>query len=318
MYSYLIEAVDFENYIEYYLEGFRILKTKDDERGETSLMDESWNLREGLKKFKTFNALKLILEFCISENYIERDYDSDKVFKSIITNCIKIFESEQEIFEYVLKLMHYFSKHWSNNEAKIVKDFFIKTNTEQKAFEKTLELIKANDEHFSYYALLSSFINENNYDQVIEQNINNNISNNFIQRLYWDIRNENNNLAEIYKDTVHNQTDINIELPKQIDWDEVRKKRAQDSFDLLFDVDAFKIEALRVFGKKESFTWDELWEIKKTTSIPEEMEDMFVNSALDFVREFARDSKIVNKTDIEYWFTQDNNNVEHHIILHEK
>lgn len=313
MYKYLIEVIDFENYIEYFLEGFRILKSNDAERGETSLMDESWNLREGLKKFKSFNSLKLILEFCISENYIERDYDSEKVYKSIITNCIEIYETERRIFEQVLKLMHHFSRHWSNNEAKIVREFFIKTKSEQKAFEATLELIKTNDEHHSYYALLSSFINENNYSQVIEQNKNNNISNNFIQRLYWDIRNENNNLAEIYKKTVHNQTVIKIELPKQIDWDEIRKKRAQVSFDLLFDVNAFKKEALRVFGEKESLTWDELWDIKKTTSNPEELEDKFVNSALEFVREFARDSKVANRNSVEHWFTRDNS-VEHYFI----
>lgn len=313
MYKFLIEAIDFENYIEYYLEGFRILKTKDEERGKTSLMDESWNLREGLKKFKTFNSLKLILEFCTSENYLERDYDSEKVFKSIISNCIGIYETEQEIFDYVFKLMHYFSRHWSINEAKIVKDFFVKTKTDQKAFETTLELIKTKDENYSYYALLSSFINENNYSQVIEQNLNNHISDNFIQRLYWNIRNEKNDLAELYKETVHKQTDIKIELPKQIDWDEIRKKRAQNSFNLLFDVEAFKREALRVFGDKESLTWDELWDIKKTKSIPQEMEDVFVNSALDFVRDFARDTNIAYKKNVENWFTN-KNNVEYYFI----
>jgi hypothetical protein len=313
MYKFLIEGIEFENYIEYYLEGFHILKTKDEERGETSLMDESWNLKEGLKKFDSFNSLKLILEFCISENYLERDYDRDIVFKSIVSNCIKIYETEQEIFEYVLKLLHHFSRHWSNNEAKIVKNFFVKTKTEQKAFETTLELIKTKDEHYSYYTLLSSFINKNNYAQVIEQNINSNISNNFIQRLYWDIRNKNNILAEMYKETVHSQTDIKIELPKQIDWDVIRKKRAQDSFDLLFDVDAFKEEALRVFGDKVSLTLDELWDIKKTKSIPQEMEDVFVNSALDFVREFARDTKITFRKNIEDWFIQ-GNNVEYYFI----
>ncbi|WP_346859671.1 hypothetical protein [uncultured Draconibacterium sp.] len=313
MYKFLIEAIDFENYIEYYIEGFRILKTKDEGRGETSLWDESWNLREGLKKFKTFNSLKLILEFCISENYLEREYDSDKVFKSIIANCIGIYVTEQEIFDYVFKLMHHFCRRWSNNVAKIVKDFFVKTKTEQKAFETTLELIKTKDENHSYYALLSSFINVNNFNQVIEQNLSNYISNNFTRRLYWDIRNEDIDLAELYKEAVHKQTDIKIELPEQIDWDEIWNKRAQASFNLLFDVEAFKEEALRVFGDKVSLTWDELWDITKTKSIPQEMEEVFVNSALDFVRDFARDSKIAHKKNIEEWFTN-KNNVERYFI----
>lgn len=299
MYKFLAKTNEFESYVNYYLEGYRILKSKGEGRDKISLFDENRNLNLGMKKFKSFSSLKSILEHYTSKNYIAQSYDSNEVLEGIISNCIEVYnKGEVNIFDYVFKLMSNFSYRWLRKEDGIALNFFNKTGTKQKAYEAILELIKNNNDNYLLYILLSNFTDENNYTQIINEYKQGNIKENYIQQFYIYIRNLNIELSEKYKSSIQEQLDIVIETTKKTDWDEVQKKRTQASFNLLFDKEKFKKETLKIFGDKSSLSKGELYGTIETSSSSEELEDLFVNSALDFVRDFAKNKHKVLKSDI--------------------
>ncbi len=294
MYAYLLESREFESYIEYYLDGCTLLKKGHPIRGRVTLIDEGWNLNNGLKQFKSPKALIAIISYFIENDYFENSSESEDVYQCIITNCIDAFIPDPEIYKNVFRLMRHHSKHYHSGYFNITVDFFVKTDTRAKAFNEVLDSFTIEEDKYAQYIQLAGLIDEADF----EKTINKNLGDDFIDRLYRDINDINIPLAESYKTKVKEISSHEILIPKRIDWNSINEKRVQDSFNLLFDLDAFRAEALRVFGNKEALSEEELWEVRKNNRRVY-LEELYIGSALDFIREF---NSPVSKKEIEDWF----------------
>jgi len=306
MYKYLQNLNGFESYVDYFIEGYKILRGGAKGRDKTEFLDESMQLREGIQKFKSKTALVKIIDYCITgSNDIERDFRSDEIFKSIVVNGIKIYKSDFCIYCNLFELMKYYSKNWVYNQTEIIVNFFNETNTKQKAFVDTLQIVKV-EKGIYLKRLLSYFIDENNYLEIINAYNNNEIYEDFVKTLYFEIRHSKPDVAELYKQKFEEESGLEIEIPEIIDWDKINQERTQKSFSLLFDFKKFKEECLKIFEDKDEISKEKLWEHKKIGTSYEFIEDKYINSALDFIREFAENSP-AQKKDIIYWFDNEKN-----------
>lgn len=293
MYKYLVNSYSFEDYIDYYLDGYILIGSKNEERADTSLLDESFNLREGIKKFKSAKALKKILDIEFQSNEFENDFESNETFQVIINNTIEAYLEDKEMYSYVLSLLNHNSIHWYNNKIEIISAFFKETQTQDKVFKDMLKSIFSKGSHYMELMTLALFTNSSNLLCIIKELKNSEESENIFKGLYNNLKSRDKDLGEEFKILIEKETEIRIQFPKKIDWTKIRKDKRQKSFNALFDKDKLREECIRVFDGNKELSWDELWDIGRDDF--DEIEDTYTASSLTLIRTFARNNRKVTK-----------------------
>jgi hypothetical protein len=118
---------------------------------------------------------------------------------------------------------------------------------------------------------------------------------------YFNPTHKDHYLVDILENGVKHISDIKLERPKFIDWKEINRRKAQESFDLLFDKDAMLNEVQAIFKEigKESADFEDLWQLRKGNRI--NLDESHVHSALELVRDFTTNKRQVNFDVIKKW-----------------
>lgn len=306
MYKFFFSCTDFEKYIEYYIEGYRLLKVKDEGRDDTNLFDEGANLREGIKSFRSPEALKRIIDFSMESHLIERDFEADELLTCIVKNTVIAFKEQDTIYNSVFELMKYHSKYWHHQEPNIILSFFEETDTKLRAFNEALTALKEPEDSYYSSMLLAHLADSSSIEMIIGAYNEGKINSNQLDRIYWDIKFVNQLLSEDLKAQVDDKTDHSILIPVQKNWDNLRHMKTQESFDLLFDHPKFLAECLNIFEERDELTLEELTSIRKRGFNNTELEELFTESALDLVRDFASYNP-VEKVKLTEWINETGN-----------
>jgi hypothetical protein len=306
MYKLLYSSDEFEKYVEYFIEGFGLLNKKIPGRDDTNLADEGWHLREGIKKFKTFQSLAKIIDFYIKNPEIERDIVANELLESLVSNSIIAYSENSEIYHFVFELMKSHAHSYHHKEPDIILRFFIDTKTKNKLLEDVLIETNNNDDNYVYRRLISLLIDDANYNRVIDSFSGGTKNIQIIEGIFWTLKQMNQPLAGDFASAIQKKTGHIIEIPEQIDWEALRQKQAQKSIDLLFNYSEFQNECIRVFEGKDEISWDDLWNYKKIENKNIEPDDIYVESALNLVRDFAR-NKVAKKTEVYNWIQKREN-----------
>ena len=299
MYSLLVKSNSTTRYLGYILEGYSVIINKE---AENRSYGDSYQLRECIKAEKSAIGIKKILVFLQENNRFEFTYDSEDVLRSVLNNAKDAYPYDNTLYEIVFQYTIKEIKRYHTDKLDKFIDFFNETNTRKKAFYDAWSM--EDDPTGDKLLTLAKFIEPDVFDFIIKEYIDKRISEENLKRLIFDmnwVKNLNRNSLE---NQLKKETGFQIDYAPQIDYEGIRSKRLNDSFSLLFDHTRFEQETLRIFNdeKKDEFTNDELWEVKKKNNKYEEWEDKYLEISLSLLREFRPH---VSKKTIELWFKKD-------------
>lgn len=304
MYSILIESDYLEDYTDYVLEGFRIAKQNNDvDRSHVSLADETWKLKEAVLKIKTADGLKKVISFASEDGRFEYEYDSAKILNGIVKNSVKAYRQDTSLFDSFLDWFINDVRAFRTEKSNQVKQFFVATNTIDKAYEEILKIDDKDKERIRSLAL-AKLMTPELIQKVINAFLNHDITRKDIQDLYFELGWASNEHRELFVQLVHNQTDVKIQTPTIVDHEGIRKRKLQEDFDLMFDVDKFEEAVLEVFQKegKDEIADNDLYEIRKDHRQWIDLEDVYSNAALRLLREMSSREHAVTIPKVKEWF----------------
>lgn len=293
---YLINSSEYlDENIDICLEGFQYcskmeIVTEPGVRRESRILDEEIQLRNCLKKAKSFIAIEKIVKYFIAQPKQLENPIFEKTVKNIVENAASIYSEHQELFSFFVDLFISFVKQYMDKQAKDVIYFFDKTNTRLQAFKKVYYDKLINKKDLKLLAILADkkcikfVISEYLQGKIKDENI----------KIFQNILNwKNYSLFLTFNKEINKKTNgkFPVILPKN--YEKERKERIQKDFNLLFNKNNFFNEIKNIFKKenKDSFTKEELLNLQM------EYQDnyCFSDIALHILIEFAKDKKILLK-----------------------
>lgn len=305
------ESYLFDDYVDYYLQN--ILEKDNSVNNENIFATERHSTAfAGIIRFKTYTALSKLIDFTIEErNEIDYDYDYNKTYNIIIENCISCFWANPSIYENLYKLLEHQCFYYHNDKITSTLSFFIKTETRLKAFKSALIINTETDREWKNDYLICNLANEQCLELLIESYNSKKISKDRLTAIFNCLYSVNNELSRILFDKIQQETDVPIEIPVYIDRTAIRIQRKQESFDLLFDVNKFKYECLRIFQNKDLITNKELQECRMNDNKKDG--NNFYSTAFRKLQNFLNDDNSISKQEVTNWFDT-NPNVSNYII----
>jgi len=304
LYSIIEKAEAADKYIEYLINGLKIIgKDALEDREKVTLFGEDIHLFNCLERVKSAGSVKKIIHYFKGSSYFNYSYDRDKKLHSLINTFIEIFKEEDSIFDEMLLWFIDKNRSLENELSKALFSFFEKTNTEERGFLTLLKNFDVKD--YNTGVALAKFANEERIQKVVEKYISRNITNDDVQRYYYDLRGfRNDNLFEKYEQLLLEKSGFVIPKPKQIDYEGIRKKRLQEDFNLLFDGERLKKTTLEIFDKegKEELTKEELFEARKSRFTYEDWEDCYLETPLEILRDLTNVGGKVDRNRANIWF----------------
>jgi len=252
-------------------------------RRESRILDEEIELRNCLKKAKSFIAIKKIVKYFIAQPEKLENPIFEKTIKAIAENSANIYSKHQEVFIFLIDLFILFVKKYMDKQAKEVIYFFDKTNTRLQAFKKVYDEKLINKEDLKLLAILANkeciefIISEYLQGEIKDENI----------KMFRNVLNwENFSLFLIFNKEINDKTNgkFLVTLPKS--HEKERKERIQKDFDLLFDKDLFLEEIKKVFAieNKISFSREELLNLKMKYLKNYNFSDIVLYTLIEFAK----------------------------------
>ena len=264
-------------------------------RRESRILDEEIELRNCLEKAKSFNAIKKILKYFLTQPEKLENPIFEKTIKAIAENSANIYPRCQEVFVFFIDLFILFVKKYMEKQAKEVIYFFDKTNTRFRAFKKVYDEKLINKEDLKLLAILA---NKKCIEFLITKYLERKIKDETIKMFQNLLNWENSSLFLIFNKEINNKTNDKflVTLPKS--HEKERKERIQKDFDLLFDGDLFLEEIKKVFAieNKIIFSREELLNLKMKYRGNYNFPDIVLHT----LTEFAKREEIALKEVEEY------------------
>ena len=311
IYSLLLEAKMTEKYVDYIIEGDKIKHSKSAERSGTTLADEGWNLKECFKSIKSVGGITKLIKYA-SENK-RFDYGTHEIIDAIIENSISVYNIDSSIFEPIFEWFLKETREFNSDKMVLLIKFFVSTQTLDLAFNRVWDM--SLDSLKNKSLALARLTTPETLNFVIEKHTSRDITNKELEDLFFDMRWIHSQNLDLFESLIKTKTNFNLVIPERIDYEGIRKRKQQDDFDLLFDSEHFHKETMKVFDgeKKNEFTFDELFEVRKENHKHLELEDYYSGAALRLLREFGRPDKLITKQVVSNWFNK-NINVEWYMV----
>lgn len=253
---YIVDSNIYEKYIDFLMQQWQYSQTNHNDNAINII----YKIKNALNNIHNKKAIKQMIEYFANEEY--HDSNSFDIYTHIIMQANQFYKNGDESFFYdVLNAAIITEKNCNSRLNKLCIDFFVMTNTIQKAFYETLEYIIQNPNESIEYFTISLLINLAD-DENVE----------FLKKCYTENPVKysevfkrftvNLNYDNFYLDgciDLLKSNGIIIEPPKMhIDYDELYRKASQTYFDSLFDKVAYHklINNLLEYIGNENVTYD--------------------------------------------------------------
>lgn len=263
-----------EEYIDYMLEGLKLLKYSNkgriEGRSKTSLMDEGYNLDKLFYKITTKDKLILVIKE-ITINYEEfDDYHTHRIYDKLINTIEEIIDSESNNKDFISKLTLIFSDYdvkvdnwyyWQEmmknfNVSKLITKIL---KSEKVVLKKLLSNKDALEKsfHFTSYEI-AKLITENSYIEIFKAYDNKKIEIGKVIDLYYLVETIDSNLSLKMEAEISSRGG-KIEKRKKIIKENEVIKFQKENFNLLFDEEQFKKDIIGYFGINNTieYSWTE-------------------------------------------------------------
>ena len=304
IYSLLNESAFIDQFNAYYIEGLGILRgfiLRQKDRENITFMSEEHTLYEGLAKFKEYNSLSHLIDFYIQHfSRLDSDRSFREIYSTVINNCINCFKHDASIYLSILLLLTEQCRYWRTKKITATKEFFLKTNTTEKAISYYINGLSGQDSKENNILPICELLTESNMDLLIEAYKSGSLTQEGLNAIAITLSRVNVDYSIRSKDKIFKECNIQLDNPKIVDYGTISKIRTQRSFDLLFNWEQYKEECLRIFEEKDSMTSDELW--NSDIYMSWENESYYPESALSFLQDLTSSKDQIQKSKVENLF----------------
>ncbi len=256
LYELLGDSTHVDNFTDVYLDGIKYIR----DREENRLGNESFSLSQGLLKIKKAVGIEKILAyFTINPADLEKVFYGEK-FAQFVSNTVDASRESNALDKIATGFLIVLVKAHEDAYKYAFSKYFHKTGRAQDAFKQLLESGIERYDKFEALALLFDSSIVSYFIGLYDARA---ITNHDVDQLIQSVRIYDKSLAGILADEA-NKVCKRFELPREVDYDSLRKEQARQDFKLLFDRDCFLAKIKQVFdveGKSE-FQSDELLSLK--------------------------------------------------------
>lgn len=312
IYKLLSNSEHLEEHLDYLFEGLDFTKIVDsiEDRDSVNLMDESFHLKTALSLIKKPESIKQLLTHFASEESRSFYYsDYKEIITDIIETSIDIYKTDTSIYQYVRDYFVKLEYLYNQDSTSLVLPFFDQTGTKWSLFKDTWKNKKI--ERHARNELIETLITKETIAQFIKAFGNKEFkpedAEEFHQIIFWKDRNrpEFKQYLQLLEEGFQKNFKLKLERPVLRNYDDVYKKKTQEAFDLLFDKPGMFQEVEKIFSKigKVELTAHEMYAHRSAHY--GELEDAFINSAVELIRNFTFHGRTVTLEDIITFFKND-------------
>ena len=260
---YFLHKSDFLNeYIDVFLEGIQYVGLKVSNVRSNAIMnarlaEEHWNLKVGIEKAKSPEAIEKILSY-FTQNLESLDNTTlGTTLSAVAKNAAVAYFKEPKILELAIELLSVLINKYRKEEVQQFIRFFDKTDMRLRVFEKIFAQRTENDQAMNVLSSLADptclefFVQQYERGQVADKDV-------------WLFQNllglNNNDLYIPFNELINRKSGNKFTLPPRRDFEKERTLRRTQDISLLFHKEEF-IEQLKLIFEKEQkqiFTSDDI------------------------------------------------------------
>lgn len=231
LYEYLQGAEEHNNHVQYFLSGIKYINYGLGTE-EIRVINEAYELTNGLKRMSTVESVSLVLEF-FSGKSVANFHDSQEVLTAVTKTAVRLYkEGHTEIYDVVLKCYIDAVREYNTMESNVLVKFFLDTRTQNVAALSAAECFEEEVYHVANLIYSDEGIIDYLKDVYVNGKLKSHrIFHNIVISFVRDMK-EYEEYACLIK------TIDNIDIPEfrpVVDYDAERRKSAQEYFDILLD-----------------------------------------------------------------------------------
>jgi predicted NACHT family NTPase len=309
LYYFIHKSECLDEYIDVFLDGIPYVRfnasSTSSAISNSRLGQEQWNLKVGLEKAKSPEAVRKILTYF---KHNPRDLEGTSLSSSLSTiaeNAAVAFSKESNILESAIDLVSVLANEYLKEEVHDFIRFFDETNTRLQAFQKIFAQRIENDHAMN---TLSAIADPKCLEFFVEQYENGRI----VDKDVWWFQNRlglnNPDLVLPFNELINKKSGNKFLLPPKRDFEKERTIRRTQDINLLFNKTDFLKQVKLVFEKeqKQTFTSDEVLKVMTTHRLDDQyFSDLAIYNLLQITKKgpasFEDVTKIVDSSNWD-WF----------------
>lgn len=308
LYTLIAASPHINEYAAVFFDGLDPERSKElnNDRNEVNLMDENLNLDRGIQKLTSPKAMKELFTIIAGSRNkrLFSNYDLEDILHNIVTNAINAYGEDLDVFNFALDFHVAMSSAYYRTKKTGTDRFFTETHTEQEAVAAILKMEDL--PRYRKEEAIAPLINATIVDHIVSQYQAGSFEASDIQTIFMVLwwRSELPEAATMMKKVAkagRDKDNLDLDTTASVNWQEINVARAQRSFDLVFDKEAFLAEVEKVFTEvgKTSFTRDEFYDLKNMDGT--EIDDFVPRSVIDLFRRLIYDYGEVTYAGISGW-----------------
>ncbi len=259
-----------DDYIDVFIDGLNLEKISEptDARSDVSLLDEQVRWFDGITKVQSFESIrKLLLIYNKPGSWRNFSRDEDRAFlDNIVKQATALYPHHGDLYGMLLTTLKDVALHGMPEDGRRITTFFKNTGS---AFRALMDVLSEASDYIR--AILYSFlVDAELVPVIISAYRDKTISESQIDEIYKAI-NWNSVRTDMPDDILVQLGDAffkasgkRLERPAIRRWEDIQRKTAQESFDVLFDRERFKEGIKTFYGGvgKTTITWDDVIKVR--------------------------------------------------------
>jgi hypothetical protein len=314
LYKLIIKSGKPSDYVDLFLDGLTLINSNNsqDDRESTNLADESWELEEGIGKIREPEAIKKILTYL--KNPVEKEIyirNESEIVNKVIENALHAYYNDDSIYNYVFEIFINAAKNYDQYYATMLIPFFEKVQKKWETFQNIWfdKNVSENYKGFILDLLIDKRIVNKFLNGYFNRDFNNNDAKMMHKMLSWKFSSVHKDFYIIkeFENKITEFSGLKMETVERVDWEDIRKKKIQESFNLLFDKEDLLKEIERIFTKigLEELKLEDLRQV--TLNSYQEIVGYFAHSALQTIRDCVHNGGKTSYENIKKWVLEAKN-----------
>ncbi len=286
MYYYLNHTGYIDKYIDVYIEGIPYASYDLSSDTSSRLMDERGELRGGLKKIRSPQAVKKLISYFLENyNHFHGLFIGDHDISFLANSAAYAYTEDPEILDYAIEFSFFLVSNFGQDERTQFNEFYCKANTVSDAVKRIL--IKDNPYKEE---LLVELIDDDSLHYVMDELDAGKIGDELFDKLLSTLRWKNRELYDKAIPEIIEKYGEKFAFNEPPNWEQISADRRNRDIELLFDVDSLMEDINSIFLSegKEILTSEELYNLKATYLA----EPSFSDLSYDILRTFFSNQDI--------------------------
>lgn len=277
------------------------------DRSKVTLMDEDYQLKAGIEKLQTPEAIrKLLGAVTVDINSVHQFFiDFKDEMAAILAHIFAAYDQDPSLFQLVAIL---FARQAVDGRSEVIWQI-VQLIDERHVRWEVMQFVLAGKDlrEYEVFSAASSLINEETVDLLIAQFKKGTIDKELLFKIYNTFQWRQTTLPKyherlsLFRDMLVEFAGLEIKVEPQIDRAAIFKQKAQQSFNLLFDKQSLKeqVDAVYAFLEKDVISHDDLHGYKHGEYV--DITDRFSSTTAELIRNFTYGNNSISNKFLQEW-----------------